>query len=148
MKKFLSLLLVLILTAGSSFAYSVKVYDEFGNRVGTYRKEGDRFVLYDFNDNKIEEPEELIEDAPPQKTLTQYTQYLYNENMVPIATYRSGYWGSNGRYYPRGFMYPRGWMPTASPCIVRPNAKPSILNDKDYYEKNGRKGSTNVIVQP
>ena len=44
----------MLLTVCETFAYSVKVYDQWGNRVGTYKKEGDNYVLYDFNDKKVE----------------------------------------------------------------------------------------------
>ncbi|MBR1776331.1 hypothetical protein IJ750_04585 [bacterium] len=121
MKKTLLLFLISIFSSASVFAYAVKVYDEMGNRVGTYRKEGDKFVLYDFNDKKVENPETLIQNAPSQKTLTQYSQYLYDENMNPIGSFTTGFYGSNGRYYPRGFYYPKSWNPHShGEFIVRP----------------------------
>ena len=122
MRKFFILSAVLILTVTETFAYAIKVYDEYGNRVGTYRKEGDRYQLYDFYDNKIDNPDNLIKDAPNQKTLTEYTRTFYDENMMPIGTWHSGYFGNNGRYYPRhGVFYPSNYG-TGNPYIVRPHA--------------------------
>jgi hypothetical protein len=60
MFKIFLLLLSIIIFSSQVFAYSIKVYDEYGNRVGTYRKEGDNFVLYDFHDKKVEDPSTLI----------------------------------------------------------------------------------------
>ena len=129
MKKLLIVLLFLSITINASYAYAIKVYDNYGNRVGTYRKEGDNFVLYDFNDNKIENPEEYIKNAPTQKTLTEYTRYFYDENMNPIGSYSTGFFGNNGRYYPRGHIQPRCFYPTTrSNYIVRPRANTSFYN--------------------
>jgi hypothetical protein len=106
-----------------AFAYSVKVYDEYGNRVGTYRKEGGKFQLYDFHDNKVENEEAIIEDAPDSKTLTEYSQTFYDENMMPIGTWHSGFYGNDGRYYPRrGVFYPSNFHGPRTPYIVRPHA--------------------------
>ena len=42
------------ITASQVFAYAIKIYDQWGNRIGTYKKEGENYVLYDFYDNKID----------------------------------------------------------------------------------------------
>ena len=123
MKKVLLILLATYISSTSVFAYAIKVYDEMGNRIGTYRKEGENFVLYDFNDEKVEDPTTIMKAAPSKRTLTNYTQYFYDENMQPIGSYTSGFYGSNGRYYPRGFRYPRSWYPYSnSNSIVVPAA--------------------------
>ena len=101
MRKIFILSAIILLTVTETFAYAIKVYDEYGNRVGTYRKEGDHYQLYDFNDKKVEQPDTIIKDAPDSKTLTEYSQTFYDENMTPIGSWHSGYYGSNGRYYPR-----------------------------------------------
>ena len=119
MKKILLLLTLFFMTAFEVNAYAIKVYDDLGNRVGTYRKEGDKFVLYDFNDKKIENPEEFIKNPPKQEYLKQYTQYVYDSNMMPIGTFTSGWYDSSGRYYPRE-SYPAGsyYFPR-TPYIIR-----------------------------
>ncbi len=123
MRKIFILSAILLLTVTESFAYAIKVYDEYGNRVGTYRKEGDRYQLYDFYDNKIDNPDSLIKNAPNQRTLKEYTQTFYDENMMPIGTWSSGYYGNNGRYYPRHTeFYPAPFYKTRTPYIVRPHA--------------------------
>ena len=43
MRKILALFLALIICISETFAYALKVYDEYGKRVGTYRKEGDSY---------------------------------------------------------------------------------------------------------
>ncbi len=127
MNKFLVLFFILLLSITETFAYAIKVYDEYGNRVGTYRKEGDKFQLYDFNDKRVENPDGLIKNAPNQKVLTEYSRTFYDENMLPIGTWRSGFYGNNGRYYPRdGIFYPSAFYHTRTPYIVRPNAKDSF----------------------
>ena len=124
MRKIFLFLMIILITASQTFAYSIKVYDEYGNRVGTYKKEGENYQLYDFYDKKVDSPEMIIKDAPDKKTLTEYSRTFYDENMNPIGTWRSGYFGNNGRYYPRGGMYyPSAFYKTRSPYIVRPHAR-------------------------
>ena len=123
MRKILITLFCILLTVSETFAYAIKVYDEYGNRVGTYRKEGENFQLYDFNDKKVDNPESLIKNAPDKRTLTEYSRTFYDENMMPIGTWRSGFYGNNGRYYPRHTeFYPAGFYKTRTPYIVRPHA--------------------------
>lgn len=130
MRKILILSAIFVFTLAQAYAYSIKVYDEYGNRVGTYRKEGDKYQLYDFNDNKVDAPDMIIKDAPNKKTLTEYSQTFYDSDMNPIGTWRSGYFGNNGRYYPRGSVfYPSPYYRTRSPYIVRPNARGIGINN-------------------
>ena len=145
MKQLAIILLTLIITTAQAFAYSVKVYDYWGNRVGTYKKEGDRYVLYDFNDKKVENPEDLIINPPSQKTLTNYTQYFYDENMNPIGSFTTGFWGNNGRYYPRGRFVPRAFYQTGSPSIVRQTTNRSIIYEEKYPYSRSGKSSVNII---
>ena len=111
-------------------AYSIKVYDQMGNRVGTYKREGDNYVLYDFHDKKVDDPSALIKNAPNQKTLKEYSQTFYDENMMPIFTYSTGLYGNGGMHYPRGFYPPRCWYNTSTPSIVRPANKSIIKSEK------------------
>ena len=137
MRKIILLLLIILLTVSETYAYAMKVYDEYGNRIGTYRKEGDSYQLYDFYDNKVDNPDSLIKNAPDKKTLKEYSQTFYDEYMMPIGTLRSGYYTSNGRYYPRyGEVYPAGFYKTRSPYIVRPNANihTGIYKYADYKD--------------
>ena len=135
MRKILTLFFIIFLSVSQAYSYALKVYDEYGNRVGTYRKEGDNYQFYDFNDNKVDNPETLIKDAPTQKTLTEYSRTFYDENMIPIGTWRSGFYGNNGRYYPRyGEFYPSGWTRTRTPYIVRPNARTNGINQYKYAD--------------
>ena len=128
MKKLFIIFVLFLFSVTSVFAYSIKVYDEYGNRVGTYRKEGDKYQFYDFNDKKVDRPEAVIKDVPTDKTLTEYTQTFYDENMIPIGTWRSGLYGNNGRYYPRGYLYPGAFYKTDTPHIVRPKANLEKFN--------------------
>ena len=130
MRKILSAIFIFLFFVSESFAYSIKVYDQMGNRVGTYRKEGDNFVLYDFHDKKVDDPSTLIKNAPDQKTLREYSQTFYDENMMPIFTYSTGWYGNDGIYYPRGFYPPRCWYKTSTPSIVRPANRSIIKSEK------------------
>ena len=133
MRKLFILSAILFFTISETFAYAIKVYDEYGNRVGTYRKEGDNYQLYDFNDKKVDDPDSLIKNAPDKKTLTEYSRTFYDENMMPIGTWRSGFYGNNGRYYPRnGEFVPAGFYRTRTPYIVRPNANNNFFKYEDY----------------
>ncbi len=137
MKKIFILLTILLLTTLETFAYAIKVYDQMGNRLGTYRKEGENYVLYDFYDKKVENPEDLIKNAPNQKTLTNLSQYFYDENMNPIGSYTSGLWSNYGGYYPPhrwGYRYvPYNYYRSMNNnYIVRPAAKSTILDYQKY----------------
>jgi len=137
MRKIFILFIMFLFAISETFAYAIKVYDEYGNRVGTYRKNGDNYQFYDFNDNLVEQPDLIIQDAPDKKTLTEYSRTFYDENMMPIGTWRSGFYGNNGRYYPRGgVFYPTGWRRPASPYMVRPHARTSegIYKYADYKD--------------
>ena len=137
MHKIFILSAIIIMTASATFAHAIKVYDEYGNRVGTYRKEGDHYQLYDFHDNKVDQPDMIIKDAPDTKTLKEYSQTFYDENMIPIGTWRSGYFGNDGRYYPRYTQfYPAGFYNSGSPYIVRPhtNTGEGIYKYADYQD--------------
>lgn len=131
MKKFAAAILLLLVTTSETFAYAVKVYDQWGNRLGTYRQEGENFVLYDFYDKKVENPETLIKNPPTNNAMKEYTQYFYDENMNPIGGYSTGLWWNRGRYYPGRFC-PRSFYPPRR-SIVRPNANTnSILYEERY----------------
>ena len=131
MKKILLLMLIFAICISETLAYSIKVYDEYGNRVGTYRKEGENYAFYDFNDKKVEQPETIIKEAPSQKTLTEYSRTYYDSNMMPAGTYRSGLYGNNGRYYPRGVFNPYPWYPHRNPYMVCPRANNYNINNSD-----------------
>lgn len=130
MYKFLSVIFVFMIFLTEANAYSIKVYDQMGNRVGTCKREGDNYVLYDFHDKKVDNPSTLIKNAPSQKTLKEYSQTFYDENMMPIFNYSTGLYGSDGMYYPRGFYPPRCWYNTSTPSIVRPSNKSIIKSEK------------------
>ena len=137
MRKILVLFFIFLFTISQVYAYAIKVYDEYGNRVGTYKKEGDSYQLYDFNDKKVENPENIIKNAPSQKTLTEYSRTFYDENMIPIGSWRSGFYGNNGRYYPRyGEFYPTGFYRTPTPYIIRQNAKSDNFFKYADYKNN------------
>lgn len=130
MRKILLLIFIFMFFLTEAGAYSIKVYDQMGNRVGTYKKDGDNYVLYDFYDKKVDDPSTLIKNAPNQKTLKEYSQTFYDENMIPIFTYSTGLYGNDGMYYPRGFYPPRCWYNTSTPSIVRPANKSIIKSEK------------------
>ena len=134
MKKIILSLCILFFGVSQVFAYSIKLYDQWGNRIGTYKKEGENYILYDFYDKKIENPEDLIKNAPSQRTLKEYTQYFYDANFVPIGSFSTGLWSNSGRYYPRGGRYlPRCFYQSPSPYIVRPAQKSTIRIESYPY---------------
>ena len=135
MKNLFFVLFVFCVLISETFAYSIKVYDEYGNRVGTFKKEGENYQLYDFYDKKVDRPDSLIQNVPTQKTLTEYSRTFYDENMMPIGTWYSGYYGNDGRYYPRdGEFIPFGWRKSRTPYIVRPQANSSYKKYADFQD--------------
>ena len=143
MRKIFVLFTVILFTVSETFAYAVKVYDEYGNRVGTYRKENGSYQFYDFNDRKIEQPDTIIQNPPDTKTLTEYSQTFYDANRMPVGTWRSGFYGNDGRYYPRGGMfYPSpAYMQMPAPYIVRPHAR----TDNRQYNYENYRYNTNYV---
>ena len=89
-----------------------------GNRIGTYRKEGENFVLYDFNDKKVENPEDLMKNPPTQKDL----KYFYN-NITPIGAYTYEVYTPSVRYYPARCFPPANFYRPKPLYIVRPSAR-------------------------
>ena len=143
MKKLFILIMLIILAVPETFAYAIKVYDQMGNRLGTYRKEGENFVLYDFYDKKVENPDELIKNAPNQKTLTNFSQYFYDENMNPIGSFSTGMWLNYGGFRPQRIRYfPGSYCPMNTNYIVRPRAKSTTIEYNPYPYPRGYK--TNV----
>lgn len=142
MRKIFILSAIILFTVSQTFAYSIKLYDEYGNRIGTYKKEGDEYQLYDFNDNKVDNPAMLIREEPDKRTLTEYSQTYYDENMNPVYTWRSGFYGSDGRYYPRNaIFYPTGVSGIRTPYIVRPHAN----NGTGIYQYADNNSSINYV---
>lgn len=147
MHKIILTIFLIFVCMSEVFAYAIKVYDEYGNRVGTYRKEGDNFVLYDFYDKKVDDPSTLIKNAPNQKTLTNYSHTFYDEYMMPLFSYSTGYYGSNGRYYPRGFYPPRNWIGSPDcPSIVRPRAGRSVIKSENTNVTSTRPLTQDMII--
>ena len=141
MHRIVLLLLIFVFSVVQAYAYAIKVYDEYGNRVGTYKKEGENYQLYDFNDKKVDNPEKLIKNVPSQKTLTEYSRTFYDENMIPIGSWHSGYFSNDGRYYPRyGEYYPAAFYKTRIPYIVRPNA-----NSNNFFKYADYKDNINYV---
>lgn len=63
MKKYLSILFLLIVTAGQSFAAIEKVYNEYGERVGSVRKNGDTFEWFDMDNRQVKSYKDLANGA-------------------------------------------------------------------------------------
>ena len=139
MKKLTIIALLLLITMNETFAYAIKVYDEWGNRIGTYKKEGENFVLYDFYDKKVENPENLIKNPPNNRLLKEYSQYFYDENMNPIGGYSTGLWWNHGRFYPGRRYMPRCFNPPCGRSIVRPSAKNIIYEERFPYGRINNK---------
>ena len=138
MNRIFLLLIILLSFTTETFAYAIKVYDEYGNRVGTYRKEGDKYQLYDFNDKKVETPDGLTHGNPKTKVMSENYQILYDENMIPIGRWEPVIYGSNGRYYPLGgIFYPVPYNDYSGNYIVKP--------DSNIYSQNQKPNSTNII---
>ena len=133
MKKFLAIVFISAITTQCVLAFGIKVYDEMGNRIGTYKKEGDNYVLYDFNDKKIDNPEDLMKDPPSQNALKEYNQLFYDENMIPIGGYYTGLWMNSGRHCPGRRFVPRCFYRTGSPYVVRPKAGSTVYEERYPY---------------
>ncbi len=76
MKKFLTFVLLFILSTEFVLAYSMNVYNKQGKLVGVAVKNGDKVELYDLKGNKIT-PKETLYSPPgvPVKDLNISTKY-------------------------------------------------------------------------
>jgi len=147
MRKIFLIILTILICVPETYAYSIKVYDEYGNRVGTYKKEGEAYTLYDFHDKKVEDPSTLIKNVPTQRTLNEYTQTFYDENMLPVFSYSTGFYDTYGRYYPRGFYPPRSWIPRPfNNSIVCPRAGRSIIKSENTNTTSTRSIRNQMII--
>ena len=124
MCKLILILLIIFITAGESFAYAVKVYDEYGNRVGTYRKVGDGYEFYDFYDRKVEKAEDIIKNAPTQKVLSETEPRIYNSDLLPLDAYNFPIYGTEWRYHTRRYVRPHFVNMPRGRYIVRPRRQP------------------------
>lgn len=147
MKRFCTILLFLLITTSSAMAYSIKVYDQWGNRIGTYRKEGENFVLYDFYEKKIENPQDLILHAPSQKSLKLYSEYFYDGYMNPIGEYAYGLWPQAGMYYPNRRMMPNYMFRRNGASIVRQRANKNNLLDSQQTNSSFMQNSNNTLYE-
>lgn len=104
MKKAIVTLSLLILTAGQSFAYVEKVYDEYGERVGSARKVGDSYEWYDMDNKRVKSYKDLANGAEvfvgslPARPADFYYSYYYWD---PIDRIRSNRFNSGRVKYIR-----------------------------------------------
>jgi len=123
MKKIILFILSFIFSTLIILSDEIKVYDELGNRVGTYKKINDKYEFYDFYERKIEDPSSVIKNAPDQNTLKNYSQeYKVTKDAITDMYINNSF---SGRYrrFDRGFIQPKCWYNYQTPSIVRPSAK-------------------------
>ena len=92
MKKILFSILLLVIFANSAFAYAIKIYDEYGSRIGTAKKVGENYELYDMDGKKFENYEKLHSSIPfdNKTTLQERIIYFYDQDLRPIGTISNG----------------------------------------------------------
>ena len=138
MQKFLVLMLISIFTIAQTYAYAIKVYDEYGNRIGTYRKSNEKYEFYDFHENKVENPEDVIQNPPSQKTLIEiYQGRIYNPDMMPLDTYSNRLYDIWDKNSPKRYSFPPSVNMPREPYIVCPRTKNLYpYNGNGYYYPN------------
>ena len=136
MRNLVLLIIIMLITGGEVFSFAIKVYDEYGNRVGTYRRVGDSYEFYDFYDRKVEKAEDIIKNAPSQNTLKEVGTRIYNPDMMPLDSYSSNLYGTYWRNYPRRFIRPQYVNSPRAPYIVRPRARDIFPHSRMQYSGN------------
>lgn len=63
MKKTIVIFAVFLFSATQTFAYMEKVYDEYGNRVGSARRIGDSYEWYDKDNKRVNSYKDLANGA-------------------------------------------------------------------------------------
>ena len=79
MQKFVLIVFIFIFTVSQTFAYAIKVYDENGNKIGTYKKENNCYPS-DFFDNNI--PYVARPNPNADSNISKYADYHEDMNYV------------------------------------------------------------------
>ncbi len=129
MRKFFTFLFITFICINQCFAYSVKLYDQYGKHIGNAKKNGEQYEFYNLNDEKVEKYEDLFDSNDDKRTITEYSRVIYDQNLRPIGSFTDGIYGNIGpidtfgtfRYYGHPiYGYPRV---QPRPIIILPEYK-------------------------
>ena len=96
MRKFATFLLMALMGINQCFAYSVKLYDQYGKHIGNARKNGERYEFYNLNDEKVEKYEDLFDTSDEKSKIIEYQKVIYDQNLRPIGSFTDGIYGNIG----------------------------------------------------
>ena len=79
MKRFIAIILLLFLVSGDAFAYAIKLYNKKGNMIGTARKIGEDYEIYDLDDHLVKDFDAFYasEGDPERRTLKETSIFQY-----------------------------------------------------------------------
>ena len=101
---FILINLLLLTTASPIFAYVIKLYNDGGTQIGTARKTGDDYEIYDLDGNRVEDYETFFASS--------------GMNVKPVSNYDpKKYWIKTGKYSSRPLFF----IPTPVLKIKKPN---------------------------
>lgn len=104
MQKLLLLLLIFAMSTSMTFAYSIKLYNDNGYMIGTARKNGEDYEIYDLNDKRVTDYDAFYNSPgdPDRKQMpeSKYFGVIPGYDWVRVTT------GSNGVTRTRGVTEP------------------------------------------
>ena len=83
MQKFVLIVFIFIFTVSQTFAYAIKVYDENGNKIGTYKKENNCYQFYDLKGKKAQKPSVPVRYYPLENDF--YPSDFFDNNIPYVA---------------------------------------------------------------
>lgn len=90
--RYLIIILILLVTINPSFSYVVKIYNDNGDQIGTARKSGGDYEIYDMKGNKVEDYEAFYASS--------------GLNIKPVNNYDpTQYWIRTGPYSTRPLFF-------------------------------------------
>ena len=129
MKKIFIIFLLFFLTVCESYAYTVKLYDQYGNHIGSAKKNGEQYEIYNLNNDKVESYDDLFDKTATKQIITEYSRVIYDQNLRPVGTFTEGIYGNVApidtfgifRYY----THPVYGIPKTypQPLIILPESK-------------------------
>ena len=99
MRKFFTFLFITFICINQCFAYSVKLYDQYGKHIGNAKKNGEQYEFYNLNDEKVEKYEDLFDSNDDKRTITEYSRVIYDQNLRPIGSFTDGIYGNGSAYF-------------------------------------------------
>lgn len=104
MKKLLLLLLMFVVSTSMAFSYSIKLYNDNGYMIGTAKKNGEDYEIYDLNDNRVKDYDAFY-NSPGDANRKQLSESKYFDK-IPGYDWVRVTKGSNGIVRTRATIEP------------------------------------------